>query len=97
MSVGFVVKPFTNGLRYISSMPALSAPSANSFTFRSLIAVISPPWTLRHDSFCGLSERAHALERRRGLTLGVAVVDEKRGAARSLACFDVAPAIADHV
>src|SRR5471032_417469 len=43
MSVGFVVNPLIIGLRYISSMPALSAPSANSFTFKSLTAVIVPP------------------------------------------------------
>ena len=37
--VGLVVKPLMYGLRYISNMPALSAPSAKILTFRSLMSM----------------------------------------------------------
>src|SRR5437660_501238 len=95
MRVGLVVKPLTNGLRYISSMPVLSAPSANSFTFRSLTFVIRPPARFRDDLLRRLGERSHAQERLLGLAFRVSVVDEERRAAGPLPCLDVAPTVAD--
>src|ERR1051326_1164922 len=50
-----------------------------------------------HDWFSRFTKRPDALERRLGLTLGVAVVDEERFAAGALAGFDVAPPVPDHV
>src|ERR1043166_6692596 len=97
MRVGLVVKPLTNGLRYISSMPALSAPSANSFTFRSLTVVIHPPPRFRDDLLGCLGERSHAQERLLGLAFRVSVIDDERRAAGALSGFDVAPAVADDV
>ena len=38
IKVGLVVKPLMTGLAYSLRMPALSAPSANTFTPRSLTA-----------------------------------------------------------
>src|SRR2546425_3477359 len=88
-----------SGLAYISSIPALSAPSANSFTLRSVsgfIGVRSQPAPLQ-DVVRGFPERRSAEvggpDRPR---LVVAVVNEDGGAARAPSGLDVLPSVAHH-
>src|SRR6266851_8254643 len=94
IKVGLVVRPLTNGLAYISSMPALSAPSAKILTLRSSTFFMFVLALYDCQSFKCRGNSVVVLGRRR---FSVGAIDEDGPASRGDAGFDVAPAIADHV
>src|SRR5260370_3165040 len=100
MSVGLVVNPLIAGFAAISLMPARSAPSANSLTFRlgmALIALILVPLReSREDPARGLGQRFYRDISRLGTLFAVAVVDEEIRTPRRLARPHVPPPLAHH-
>src|SRR5258708_39117891 len=100
MRVGLVVNPLIAGFAAISLMPARSAPSANSFTFRlgtALIALILVSlWESGEDPARGFGQGFYRDIRRLGVLFAVTVVDEEIRAPRRLARGHVAPAVAHH-
>src|SRR5882762_2593563 len=100
MSVGLVVNPLIAGFAAISLMPARSAPSANSFTFRlgtALIALVLVSLRdSREDPAHSLGQRFYRDIRRLGALFAVAVVDEEIRTPRRLARRHVPPAVAHH-
>src|SRR5882757_6779032 len=92
--VGLVVKPLTNGFAYISSMPALSAPSAKILTLSSSTFFMFTLALYDGQSFKGRRNSVVVLGWRR---LSVGTIDEDGPASYGDAGFDIAAAIADHV
>src|SRR5687767_10342277 len=99
MSVGFVVNPRMRGLAYISLMPARSAPSAKSFTFRrGSLGMLTVSLVIEFEyAGTGFFQRAHDEVGVGRPTFRVLVVDKKTATAGGLAGGHVAPAVADHV
>src|ERR1700737_1609084 len=92
--VGLVVRPLTKGFAYISSMPALSAPSAKILTFRSSTFFMFKLALYDCQRFvCG--KNPVVVFCRRGFV--VAPSDEDGAATGGDAGFDIAAAISDHV
>src|SRR5271165_570912 len=91
--VGFVVNPRISGFAYISSMLALSAPSANSLTFKSLRSSSS---FSHHESGC-FEQRLDVIVHVLRLLFLITVVDENRLAASPLTRLGVAPAVPYHI
>src|SRR5207249_3592344 len=94
ISVGLVVSPLTNGLAYISNMPALSAPSAKILTFR-----FSTFFTLALALYDGQSfkSRRNSVVVSDGRRFSVGTIDENGPASRRDAGLNVAAAITNHV
>src|SRR5947209_16844429 len=97
ISVGFVVNPLIIGFAAISFMPARSAPSANSLTFRFLTSLTGFPldWLLvQQDMLRRFGQRFYRNVRFFGPFFRIRIVDEERLALRRLRRPHVAPAIA---
>src|SRR5258708_12280075 len=81
MSVGLVVNPLIAGFAAISLMPARSAPSANSLTFRLRMALIALILVSlresREDPARGLGQRFYRDITRLRPLFALAVVDEE--------------------
>src|SRR5437763_1814185 len=95
IKVGLVVNPLIYGLAYISSMPALSAPSAKSFSATSGTRFICIPLLVQYPGHRGQQAVGNEV-RALGPLLRVTAVDPDSGTAGLLARDDVLPAISDH-
>src|SRR6267154_3745467 len=94
IKVGLVVRPLTNGLAYISSMPALSAPSAKILTLSSSTFFMFALALYDGQSFKCRRNSVVVLDGRR---LSIGTIDEDGPAASGDACLDIAAAVANHV
>src|SRR5438270_548383 len=102
ISVGFVVKPLIIGSAAISFMPARSAPSAKSFTFRLLTSLKKPFLPLGglrgrpHDNRGRIGQRFYRNIRFLWPFFSVSIVNKQCLAAGRLGSSHIAPTISDH-